>query len=1107
MAGPTFDVQRALAAMADYPAVLRRFGVIRVLEVDLAGSGIDLAGGPVTVSATPTWSTKLPAPQVDVAPVTTPAFLSASRFALAADGRVDPAAAKLDVAEVDTDSAVIRLVDLARLVVNAEVANAAAAAADPPRLPPVSLPKQLALPSLRNAGLSVFQGDRAVGLRGRLVAGKALYTATGPHTLADASHALKGFVLDVWDDRTKRWHTVCARRGTYQLPGGQSFTLDDEGTISLATTAKPAADGRSPMYLHQSLVRWTGYSLVAPRPGQPVTTETEGSEPTAGGPALPGFTVTFTPQPGTLPRLRFGVGYRFQLRSVDVAGHADPLDPASTDFSRAVPASPARYLRFEPVVAPVVVASAPMTEGESVETLVIRPDPWLGGIVGSLLAPILGTQPARHLAPPKVSQLLCEEHGMFDDGRGVPDPSRYGLIAQRDAADLSTVGTPDPGRAGQRYFSGAALPVTWLPDPLSRGAALAGLPGGVVKVPFDPALLRAWPDVQSVRLQLVDGTANPSWNPLTRILTVSVPRGETRTARLSSYVNTGDLAALGHLGWLSASGAPAAVITAANADVVAGRAWQITPYRTLTLVNAVRVPLQPPVLQTIAPPDPAKPRTAGATTQALTATANVHRPSTGTLTLRATWTDPVDDPSKPAGPDMVTSTATPPVVSSAGTPAPELTVGYDPDPVTGAQVAFSATQSFGDTRRHQVSYSLVGTTRYMEYFTQRGQVTLQGTTPAQVSTVGIAPGSDTVRSVDGAVTYRREVDYDVKYPAGTIARMEGGAIPSGTTVEVAIVTLPVSVPSGGAPLVVDVRSTARPMPPQVGWIVPTFGWTESTTNFGRTKTRTRSGGGLRVFLERPWFSSGVGEQLAVVLADGAAPDDQRLVPLVTQLGADPVVVSEAPGAFPAPAAFPLATIRKGGVAPVELAETTLAGRTVAVAAHDVVWDAERQRWACDVVLPPGRSYQPFVRLSLARYQPHSVSGVELSPVASVEWAQLAPDRSATVLLDLIDLTKVTIRVAGRSAGGTVAAANQPNAVSVIVQTASGLNPADLDWDVVGPADGQPLAASAQPDGTTLWTGTLRLPTLRLLKPYRLVVTEREQFEGGGRLVYSDVIRL
>jgi hypothetical protein len=69
-----------------------------------------------------------------------------------------------------------------------------------------------------------------------------------------------------------------------------------------------------------------------------------------------------------------------------------------------------------------------------------------------------------------------------------------------------------------------------------------------------------------------------------------------------------------------------------------------------------------------------------------------------------------------------------------------------------------------------------------------------------------------------------------------------------------------------------------------------------------------------------------------------------------------------------------------------------------------------------------------------------------------------------------------------------------------------LNPGDLDWTTVGPVDGQPLTATGQPDGTTSWTGVVRLPTSRLLATYRFVITEQERL-GGGRLVYSDAIRI
>ena len=1100
---PTFDLHSALAAMADYPAMLRRLGVLRVVEVDIAGTGIDpAAAGTVTVTATPSWPIQLPpnageqpGKNVQIVPVGVPVHLAPSRFSLLENGFVDAAGEALGVAEIDVDHAASRLLGLARQL------NVAAADTGSP------LPDLLSLPSLRNAGLSLTQTGRAAKTRDRLQVAAKLFSATLPTALTDPDDAVKGFVVDVWDDQTKRWHTLCARRGTYNLPGGRSFTADDEGAVSSAATAKLEADTGTMMYLHESMVRWHGWSLVAPPVGTPVITESQGNAPQPpSGPALPGFEVSFVPQPGTLPVLRFGRGYRFRLRAMDVAGQADPLDPTSTDFSRSFPAAaPARHLRFDPVLAPVLVPTAPMTEGESVDTLVVRPDPGLAGVVTNLLAPILATQPVRHIAPPKVSVGLVEEHGMADTA-GRPDPSKYQMLADRDRADLSGVGTPDPRQPHQRYLPGD-LSVTWLPDPICRGAAVTGLPGGPAKVRFDPPLLSSWPNVQPARIQLADGNAGSSWDPLLRILTLSVPRGETATVALSSFVDSGDVPLLGHVSWLIDSGAAADVIAGTTADAQAGQAWQMTPPRTLTLVNAVRTPTVAPDLLSIGN-DSSHPRAVGSTGHSLVGNVQVHRPSSGLLSLVATRTEPVDDPTTPA-PTTVTTISHPPLRENSTTstgPAPALPVAYDPNLVTGNQISFAATHILGDTRRHQVSYATEATTRYLEHFVQRGQVTFTGTTPLTLSSVGIVPGTAAVQSVDGAVAYSPDTDFVVDTQAGTITRTATSAIPAGSPVEVAIVAPPVT--STGNAITLDLPSTARPAPPQVAWVVPTFGWTDQTSNLGLQHTRTRGGGGLRVFLERPWYSSGIGEQLAVVLATGpVAAGDHQLRDLVTQLGTDPVVRTEAVTAgFPAVGQFPLATANNPSLTLPELTARGAAG-VVAVAIHDVQWDADRQRWACDIVLPPGRVYQPFVHLALARFQPNSLAGVELSAVTRLEWAQLAPDRAATVLLDALDLTKVTVTVAGWSTTGTDAARTQPNTVSVILQTTSALVPGDLDWTTVGPVDGQQLTGTGQPDGTTSWTGVLRLPKARLLTPFRLVITEQEQYGGGGRLVYSDAIRI
>ena len=105
------------------------------------------------------------------------------------------------------------------------------------------------------------------------------------------------------------------------------------------------------------------------------------------------------------------------------------------------------------------------------------------------------------------------------------------------------------------------------------------------------------------------------------------------------------------------------------------------------------------------------------------------------------------------------------------------------------------------------------------------------------------------------------------------------------------------------PRTVDVLNSARPAAPKVLYVVPTFGWERRKVQGGEESTR--SGGGLRVYLERPWFSSGDGELLGVVLpgaarvvAGGGQPTVTMLVAggggagtqagHVTQMGADPI---------------------------------------------------------------------------------------------------------------------------------------------------------------------------------------------------------------------------
>ena len=123
------------------------------------------------------------------------------------------------------------------------------------------------------------------------------------------------------------------------------------------------------------------------------------------------------PQAAKLPRLRFGNWYSFRARAADLAGN-DIAVPGAV-----VCTLPYQYLRYEPVANPVLVLQTPLTEGEHVERLVIRSNPYGPGSPNA--ATYAANPPAtpmnpysatnvRWLAPPKGAWLTAEAHGRFD---------------------------------------------------------------------------------------------------------------------------------------------------------------------------------------------------------------------------------------------------------------------------------------------------------------------------------------------------------------------------------------------------------------------------------------------------------------------------------------------------------------------------------------------------------------------------------------------------------------------------------------------------------------------------------------------------------------------
>jgi hypothetical protein len=204
-----------------------------------------------------------------------------------------------------------------------------------------------------------------------------------------------------------------------------------------------------------------------------------------------------------------------------------------------------------------------------------------------------------------------------------------------------------------------------------------------------------------------------------------------------------------------------------------------------------------------------------------------------------------------------------------------------------------------------------------------------------------------------------------------------------------------------------VPNSARPAPPRVLYAVPTFGW-----EVDEQGVRHRRGGGLRVYLDRPWFSSGFGELLGVVLPAQHNLDDLR--GFVSEWGSDPFWESPA---VPAPLLtidrFPRARTKPedtdvpgfappgelplpGGPFDVDGLSLPRLDVPVNVAPHDVAWDPDRHLWYSDIDVTIGEAYFPFIRLALARYHPLSVWDAHLSQVVLLDFMQLAPDRTLAV---------------------------------------------------------------------------------------------------------------
>lgn len=1071
---PEMDFHQAVAALGDYPELLRRMGLVFDLEVSVP----DAMPEQGTLRIVPSWAPTLattalmtPWTHYEMDPVGI--FRAASRPANPEirDGMLDLSdAAEYVIAPADIDGAALKAIDFANNLIRSQSS----------RYKTADTPDKMSLPAMRSAGLSLMRTGRAI----RLV--RTLQEATQRNTQAEggaevelhAEDLTRGYRVDVWDDRSGGWHSLCRRRGMYRFTD-ENILVDheDEGIVTMGVTQ--ASDGSSPdVYLHESMLRWEGWSLSAPRPGRLIGTDDTAAEPETAAVTEFGLEVHFLPVPRSLPRLRFGTTYRMRARAVDLAGNSAPHDLA--DDSAAT--QPIRYGRFEPVNSPAVLLRAEPTEGESAERLVIRSNYDTPSLAGT----------DRHIAPPKAAQLLAETHGMFDAVDGV-DKAAYDTIVPLETT-YSPTGIHTELQLGMPY----------LPDPLGMGATFLGLPGGSIltQVPF--ADTGTWPAWLPFRLLVEEGAGAPHWDAPSRVLTVKLPKAEMIPVRISCYPEEAGLDQMGLWQWLQEAGLPPAHMSALRSVAARGVHWMLTPFRQLMLVHAVQQPLQIPQYQNLVAE-----KTLGGTFATLKDSVLVHGKSTLKLDVTADWDEPVDNLKEPAWRML-----------SCRAQAAEVQVQ-----TAQTAVVLNHRHEFGDTRYRRVRYSGVATSRFKEYFHVRHteNMPLVGESGQALAHTEVVPQSEQVQNAGGTVTYVRDRDYRIDYSGGTLTRVAGGAIADGSAVQVAYAYLPGSVTrETEAPVEVDVLNSARPAAPKVLYVVPTFAWSTEEVPDGLAVNRL--GGGLRVYMERPWFSSGDGELLGAVLwtapklrlpLAGATRPPEVLKPFVTQWGKDPIWLGGDTYTIPSASHFPRAAATATGLTLEEAP-----GTTFSVAGHKVGYDEERRLWYCDIEVDAGPAYFPFVRLALARYQPKSVPDAHLSRVVLADFAQLAPDRLATVIRDPSQPGFVAVTVCGP--GYTMSGAGRgASDMEVVVEKRRADVDGDLGWI---PASTQvfPLPLRENDGKSLTWAGGVHLPDIAADQPLRLMVREYERFVADGnqagltaapgarierRLVYAAVLEL
>jgi hypothetical protein len=1035
---PDFEFHDILSVLTLYPQLLRKLGLVVDVYMPVSNSQFQLSGETGTVRLVPmgidfTTQTVISAPPTMYEKTATGFYTQEKKGSDIDKGHLKIDTEDFTIFQVDTDGAALKManmmdalqlklaqntlavtkmnfapVGLNQLNVSKPVLTGAHIIKDG-RAQPLyadtdNVKQAEAMPGMRSAGIAIAKNNMAnfilaksafmlsmpmwmqqknMAVPAVLKSSNAVYLL--PPGILYTDDLVQGYRMDIaYSTRPAEWFSLHRRMDEYAFKpaSGNKEVItgieEDEGFVQIAISQETT--GQKASNVSEVVARWEGWSLSVPKPGNAlednstkVTGENIGADRERF--LLPAYIdfrleVTTNAVKGSLPKLRYGQEYNIKIRTVDLAGNSVPVNTTPENAAQAVIRN-YRYLRYEPVSAPLLVPATVNKDGESAGRMVIRsntgmsPVQYEASVAGkNLNNATYKPEAIRHVKPPRTSVQMAEWHSMLDEAfgkdRGAAAEKVYKLLITKDPVAAGNE------NAEQKVFETAQLPVEYLVDPMAAGVSFflssadqnnkQYLGDGVKLYSFffdavntvgeanQPYPLETWMQPRCIRIMLTEGNGNFDWNSGSRLLTIGLPKGIIVKLNYSCFWRRDDIVnSAGMMRTLKLNGLSGDV----GDKIATGRHWMFSPFKELVLVHATQQPVTAPKITELIPE-----RDYGDNTAMLHTAFTTHSQSTEKVTIECNWTEPVDDMLRQR-PDMAVpfsqQVSTIPIHYSY----PMLRLGEKLSGRAASRMEYVAKypllHQVGDTKHRNITYKIIGTTRYRENF---------------VSLLG---------NINPPPPLTKETVYEKT---------------------------------------VNLLSTARPLAPEIEYVIPSFEWGQEMQGAKIVRGRLSN---IRVYLKRPWYSSGDGELLGVVIPTTGGRSSrstgsgvmQQLAGqsingnLITQWGTDPTKIAAGLNAgngiqvSPAQENFLNPYKVEDGLSMVEEP-----GRRVKVIGYPVQFDEQRQLYFADILFNINEAYFPFVKLAVARYQPDSLQTDNtdccLSPIVSADFVQIPSPRSTSL---------------------------------------------------------------------------------------------------------------